>query len=341
MPVEIRAATARTLTYRELLDTGEVDDDGKPVRVPGATDAGTDLARWPHKYVAGTFPVESNNDDAQLVRFAVWLAQNKRPELANRVVTVLHARATPEVRVLAEAWVAKTCGFRTDAALVVTGIYDPEFRLVRKELRPEADAERIRKEREKAAADEFARVKAALAGRTDLLARVAFDLRMFERDFADTEKFKALEKDRARLTQQLKDAATNIESHLKLAQTHGGDLRAQARCWLDASAEDPCNALYRSKAANLLMEHAKLEVKSRRLLQATNEGSLKEAQPLLEKLAREFPANAGILLDYAKCVHHAQNFEEAKKLYKRVIELDPEGERGRYGRFAAARLEHL
>lgn len=340
VPIEIRGASSRLLTYRELLDTGVLDDDGRPVRIPAPADSTTDLAKWLPKYVAGTFPVESNKDDAQLVRFAVWLAEQKKPELANRVLTVLHQRASAEVRALVESWLRTTCGFK-DGGLVVASVYDPEFRLVRSELRPQADADKLRKDREKAAADEFARIKAAMAGRTELLARIEYDLRMFERDFADTDKLKSLEKDRQRLAQQVKDARTNIESHARLAQTHAGDLRAQARCWLDASAEDPRNALYRSRAANLLVEHARLEVKSKRLLQATNEGSLKEALPILKELAAEFPAHAGILLDYAKCVHHAQNFEDARKLYKRVIELDAEGAKGKYGRYAAARLENL
>lgn len=340
VPIEIRGASSRALTYRELLDTGVLDDDGRPVRIAAPADSTTELAKWLPKYVAGTFPVESNKDDAQLVRFGVWLAEQKKPELANRVLTVLHQRASAEVRALIESWLRLTCGFK-DGALVVASLYDPEFRLMRPELRPQADADKLRKDREKAAADEFARLKAAMAGRTELLARIEFELRMFERDFADTEKFRSLEKDRQRLAGQIVDARTNIESHLKLAESHAGDWKAQSKCWQDASAEDPRNAYYRSRAANLLMEHAKLEVKSRRMLQATNEGSLKEAMPMLKELAAEFPAHAGILLDYAKCVHHAQNFEEAKKLYKRVIELDPEGARGKHGRYAAARLENL
>lgn len=340
IPIEIRGATTRMLTYRELLDTGVLNDEGKPVRIAAPKDNATELAKWLPKYVAGTFPVESNKDDAQLVRFAVWLAEQKKPELANRVLTVLHQRTSAEVRPLIEQWLKQTCGFK-DGELVVASVYDPEFRLVRSELRPVADADKLRKDREKAAADEFSRIKAAMAARTELLARIEFDLRMFERDFADTEKLKSLEKDRQRITQQIKDARTNIESHLKLAESHAGDLRAQAKCWQDASAEDPRNALYRSKAANLLMKHANLEPKTKKDLQATNENSLKEALPLLEKLNAEFPADAGILLNYALCLHFNQQFDEAKELYKRVIELDPKGEKGEYGRVARQRMQNL
>lgn len=341
VPVEIRGATTKTLSYRLLLNTGEFDADGKPVRVVAAEDGLTQLDKWPPKYLVGTFPVETSKDDGQMVRFAIWLRVRNEPWLANRVLTVLHKRAAPEIAVLIEHWLVKACKFKEDAKVVVAGIYDAEFRVVRNELRPEADSKKINDDREAAAGKEWMRIRSAFGERTELLAVVEFDLGMLERDFADTAKHKALEADRKKLATQIADRKTNIESHSKLAETFPDDLRAQAKCWLDASTEDPRNALYRSKAANLLVRHARVEVKSKKLLQCTNEGSLKEAKALLEKLKEEFPANAGILLDYAKCVHHAQDLDGAKKLYQRVLELDPEGEKGKYGRWAAERLQHL
>jgi len=341
IPIEIRAVKGSKLTYRLLENTGAFDTDGKPERVPGADDLVTDIAKWPHKYLVGTFPVETSKDDAQMVRFAIWLKEERKVDLANRVLTVLHARAKPEVKAMIEQWLRDNCKFKPESVLVAADIYDTEFRLFRKELRPDADAKKIAEDREKVADGEWRRIWEVFANRKDLLARIEFDLRMLERDFGDTAKVKGLEVERNKLSKQIADARVRIQTQIDLAASHAGAPDKAAECWAAASADDPCNAEYSSKCANLWMQHANVQTRSKTLLQVTRETSLKTAKAILEKLKDEFPAHAGILLNYALCVHFDQNFKAAKALYSRVIELDPKGEKGQYGSVAKQRMQYL
>lgn len=340
-PFLVVGATTSFVTMRQLLQTGEVDDQGVPQQVPSADETQVKWELWTPKHLLGTFPLEGNKDDAQLARLAIWLNERREPELANRVLTVLYKRASVEAQADIAAWVRANEKVAPDVPLIVAQVYDAEFRLQREMLLAEKLADKITKDREAAAKAELARLKTAVAKRSDTLAMLEFQIRQFERDFALTDTLAKSDKDRGLMRKALQDCSKRIEAQLKQAEGFNGEFDKQAACWEKAAEDDPCNCLYRSTAASLWMRYANLYVRSKKQLECTHEDGMKKCRALYETLVKEFPANPGILLGHAKCLHFYEKYEDAKTFYKMAIQYDPEGEKGRFGRDAEQRVQNL
>ncbi|MBK9975450.1 MAG: hypothetical protein IPP14_11825 [Planctomycetes bacterium] len=340
-PFLVVGATSSAVTMRQLLQTGEVDEQGVPQQVPAADSSQLKWDLWAPKYLLGTFPLEGNKDDAQLARFAIWLNERREPELANRVLTVMYKRVDAEAQADIAAWVRANEKVAADAPMVVALVYDAEFRMQREMLLAEKLADKIIKDRESAARAELSRLKTAVAKRSETLAMLEYQIRQFERGFAQTDTLAKSEKDRAVMRQAIDDGSKRIAAQVKQAESFNGEFDKQAACWEKAAEDDPCNCQYRSTAASLWMRYANLYVRSKKQLECTHEDGMKKCRALYETLVKEFPANAGILLGHAKCLHFYEKYEDAKAFYKKVIQYDTDGAQGRFGREAEQRVQNL
>ncbi|MCC6464014.1 MAG: tetratricopeptide repeat protein [Planctomycetes bacterium] len=326
-PHEIRAASERGLTTRKLLDTGALDAQGKPIRTPAPDNTTFGWDDWLPRYMLGTLPVEGEPRAAELVAFAAWLYSRKDPDLANRVLTVLHKRSAEE-RPDLETYVRLRENLPDGEPLQVAALWDAEFRAMRDLLVTAKRLEKLTKAREKEARAELASVHAALKDGTLTLAEVLFRLAAWEQTFVSTEYAAQSARERADLR---KAAETRRTRKDELAASAGAatDKAAAAALWEEASGLDPADAAIASRAANLWKEAAGLQVRGGSLA-CTHEGHLREhAVKLYERVAGLAPGDAAVQLALGQCLHALGESAKARAAYNTALKLGlkPDDER--------------
>lgn len=333
---EIRDANKRQFNVYLMVQSG-IDGNGLPQYTVSDKSEWLSWKSWPAKYIVETYPIESNNDDSDLVAFAAWLYDEKENELANRVLTVVHQRSST-LAPLIEAYICeKEKWDLPEEGLKQWNIWDIEYQKERQILvTPDVYEERLQ-EREKAAESTF---KEIVKSRGDYKGRpprrrapskqlvfIDWEIKQFQlkygaSDFAkknDTVDTIGLIKD------SIKDDLAIIKDNLKKADEiikepgNANQMEERAEYLEEVLKIDPWDTNLRSKVANAWYEWGNPLPHGNG---CDRFDGMRNAIPHYEVILESYPNNTSILLALGRCWQAMENSKKARPYYEKVIEID-------------------
>lgn len=312
-PYRVRAVKETRLVCIELL--GEL-------REPATTSTTFQWEDWKPRFVAGTYPVKTNEDSQDVIAFAAWLYLNSEdPFLANRVLTVVYERDEAMREAIAE-YVIRRHGLSEKDKLAVGEIWDSEFQKWRRVLLKKSDADERESKRE---ADAKQTVNALLTEyadpetRTKTLAQLEFELKEWQIKYEETDAFKRSNPKVLKTLESIKLDHKKIDTLVQLA---AGEVESnlQAEGYEKALALDPQSGLLLSKAANSWMEHGNPEFLKNAWV-CTHESSIRKAKALYYRWLERDPDNKPIMDQLVICHEVFRETNDADKMRRRIKEL--------------------
>jgi hypothetical protein len=302
----IESADARGLKTRELLDTGKRDEKDEPVRVPAEEVVSFEWKQWESRYLATTYPVETNEDDRDVAAFAAWLYCEREADLiANRVLTVLYLR-NEDLREPVCEFIREAEGLKKATPLATFEMWDVDFKVFRTILIPAEKAESYRDDREKAAKDRLVELRSEFEDavkRTLTLEQLEYELKRWPKDFADTKaatEFAAMHK---KALDGVTAARKQVEVHVDAADRSKPDgWKLVAETYEKALALDTRSPKLLSQVANAWLEYGRPEfsAKENKWI-CTHEAGIRSARDrYLQWLERE-AANVDVMEALVKC----------------------------------------
>lgn len=339
--------------YYVLVRNG-TDANGRATFVRSAKTEWMEFSKLEPRFLAYWYPVKGNPDDADVVAFAAWLYSKKANEQANTVLTVLW-NAKQDLRANIEEWIIEKEGWKVaPGQLEVFNLWDIMFQLERDILVHKDLKDKLLGEREKAAKEEYADI-VKVRGNYDKRQRpprkpapqqqlILIDWRVkeFKRIYGGSEFFKGkdVEKTLTSIQDSITDDLQAIADLKKQANEVKGsdgkpDLKKRAETLDLAGTLDPEDLALCADIASAWVAWANIAPHGNSC--DHNEGC-KRAIPYYERILRYYPENTSFLLWLGKC-YQAQENGEAKKYYKRIIEIC--GKDKGDGKIAAALMDNM
>lgn len=319
VPHRINSIEDGRLFARQLRVEGDLRSEvGEPVRF--------EWKQWLPKYISGAYPVATNEDDQDVVAFAIWLYLNAEDALlGNRILTVLYER-TETLREDICDYVRDRHGYRSKDRLEVTEYWDTDFAKWRRVLLSDKDANAREKVREKAEgaitellAEYFNREK-----RTLTLDQIEYAIKQWLEKFDESRTHR---KEESRITKALQGVAKDrekIKVHLDLAtprEAEDVEWDKTAEDYEKALELDPCSPLLLSKAANAWMTHGK-PLFRKNDWECTHEGSIRKAKDLYYRWLDREPTSRKVMEQLVTCHHILGEDRKAQEMQKRIEALN-------------------
>lgn len=288
-------------------------------REPAKTTTNFEWGDWEPRFIAGTYPVRTNDDNLDLIAFAAWLYLHaENPLLANRVLTVVYERE-PTMQDATAEYLRRKDDLDDKERLVVVEYWDSEFQKWRRVLLPKDKAKRLEDDRKDEGLSGVKRLAAEYndaENRDHTLAEIAYLLEQWQIKFAETEFFKkqnpVAEKTLNAINKDIARIDVYLDSGSKVA-----DLAERAAEYEKALTLDPRSLLHLSKTANTWMEHANPEVIGGRF-KCTKEQSARRAIELFQRSLERNPDDFKVLLNLGVCHHVVGSRDKAGACYKRI-----------------------
>lgn len=294
-PYRISAVDGGHLVARQLrIEDESRSEVGEPVRF--------EWKQWLPKYIAGVYPTVTNEDDADLVAFALWLYRSAEDALVgNRVLTVLYER-NEALRDDIVEFIRERHALKPRDRLEVCEHWDDEFASWRRVLLSEVEAAALRKEREQqeGAIQQLLNEYATPDKRTRTLAQLEFEIGIWVKKFAGSKTHEKLER---RISQTSSDISTDqqkVTVLVELAEKQGDAWDKAAADFEKALRLDPCSPLLLSKAANAWMKHGKPEYLRNQWI-CTHESSIRKAKELYQRWLKREPDHTGVMEQLVTC----------------------------------------
>ncbi|MCA8919209.1 MAG: hypothetical protein KDB32_09025 [Planctomycetes bacterium] len=288
-------------------------------REPAKVTTSFDWDDWEPRFIAGTYPVKTNEDTLDVIAFAAWLYLHaENPLLANRVLTVVYER-DPNMQDAIAEYIRGKDGLSDKERLVVVEYWHSEFQKWRRVLLPKDKAKQLEDDRKGEGLNGVKQLAAEYndaENRDHTLAEIAYLLEQWQIKFADTEFFKkqnpVAEKTLNAINKDIAKIDVYLDSGSKLT-----DLAERAAEYEKALNLDPRSLLLLSKAANTWMEHANPEVVGGRF-KCTKEQSARRAIELFQRSLERNPDDFKVLLNLGVCHHVVGSRDKAGACYKRI-----------------------
>lgn len=334
--------TGTKFRYYVMVRDG-TDTTGRAVFKRGSKSDWMEFTKLEPRFLANMYPVKGNPKDEDVVAFAAWLYSKKATanaelklysDIANQVLSILAAKA--DLKPLIEAWIIEKEGWKAaPGELELYNAWDTTFQLERDMLVNKDLKDKLVGEREKAAKSEHAdilKVRGSYDKRqrpprkplpTQQLVLIDWRIKEFRRTFGGSTFFKGKDVD-SKLTeiqdsiQDDLDAIKDFKKQANEAKKDGKpDLQKRAEILELASSLDPEDLSLCAEVANAWLGYANIAAHGNSC--DHNEGC-RRAIPFFEKILKQYPENTSYLIWLGKC-YQAQENGEAKKYYKRVIEI--------------------
>lgn len=315
VPHRVNSVEDSKLVARQLRIEGDSRSEvGEPVRF--------EWNQWLPKFIAGVYPVVGNEDDRDLIAFAVWLYLNADDALlGNRVLTAVYERNESLREDIAD-YVRERHGYKAKDKLEVAEVWDADFARWRRVLLNDKDADALRKEREKAegAITELLAEYANRDKRTLTLDQIEYGIKQWLAKFDGSRTHK---KEESRITQTLQALGKDrdkIKVHLDLAaprETANNEWDKTAADYEKALEFDPCSPLLLSKAANAWYKHGNPEF-LRNEWKCTHEGSIRKAKDLYYRWLERETQNKAVVDQLVICHRVLGEDSEADAMQKRA-----------------------
>ena len=332
---EIRDANKKQFSAYLMVQNG-VDPQGRPVYEATTDFAWVDWKGWKAKYILETYPIDGNNDNADMIAFAAWLYAEKENEFANRVLTIVHGR-DKDLAPLIEAYICdKEKWTRPAEGLKIWNVWDTEYQKERNILVSPEDYEKRLKARETEAEKQF---KALVASRGDFKGRaprknsptrqlvlLEWDIKQYKIAYASSDFLKDTKN--VDKLQEIQDSITDdlaaIKESLDIARTKGADgnangLKEKADMMEMILAIDPMDLNLRGQVAEAWYAWAKPADHGNSCDRADG---CKNAIPHYEIILKAYPRNTSFLLRMGKCYQAQGDSKHARPYYELVIEID-------------------
>lgn len=332
---QIRDANKKQFSAYYMVRNG-VDANGRTIYEKTNEFGWLPWKSWPARSIVQTYPVEGNQDHTDLVGFAAWLYGEKENELANRVLTVVHAR-DKELAPLIEAFICdKEKWTLPSEGLKNWNAWDIDFQLERIILVTPEEYEKRLKARETEAAAEF---KKLVQSRGDTKGRpprrvspskqlilIEWEIKQFKIKYGSAEFLKdtkitdKLQEIQDSITDDLALIKENLEQSRKMATDNNpNDLKKKAEFLEQILLIDPQDLNLRSQVANAWYIWGNPAPHGNGCDRA--EG-MKKAIPHYEIIVQAYPNNSGFLLAIGRCYQALENSKQARPYYEKVIEID-------------------
>jgi hypothetical protein len=329
----IDQADASELKTRELQETGKLDDDGKPERVPAGDVTIFKWTDWESTWLASTYPVETNPSEVDVVGFAAWLYEERKAAVvANRVLTTVYLNE--KYKHLCDAIAEFICeqeNLKPGTKLATFDVWDEEVRVFRTILIPANEAEEFREVRQEAARARLMELRKEhdnVETRTLTLARLQYELKQWVVTFGETAaaKDESLLKLQSDLLEKIDGELKLIADYVKLGETFLADKKPDpakaAEKFEAALALDSYDLKLLSQAANARFQDAHPQLQETKSRIVGNENAVAAAMGLYERWHERESANVKVLLCIGQLHHLKGETDKAKKQYDRVILLD-------------------
>jgi len=342
---EIRDANKNQFSAYAMVRDG-VDGNGMPVYKATSESKWISWKSWPAKYVLITYPVETNPDESDLVGFAAWLFGEKENDLANRVLTQVHAK-NKELAPLIEAYIAEKYNWKEPGALELFNIWDAEFQKERNILVTAADKTARTTAREKAAKaafDEIVKSRGAYKGKaprrpgpTKQLILIEWEIKQFKLAYAssdflkDTKNTDVLAAIIDSITDDKAVIKDNVEKARKILQDpkdpnaskNPNNLKKKAEMMEAILLVDPEDTALRAETANSWFLYGAPADHGNGCERADG---VKKAIPHYKLILQVFPKNSAFWLALGRCYQALEDSKNAKPAYDEVIAI--EGDKG-------------
>lgn len=342
---EIRDANKNQFSAYAMVRDG-VDGNGLPVYKVTTNTKWIGWKSWPAKYVMVTYPVEGNTDEADLVAFGAWLFTEKENDLANRVLTQVHAK-NKELAPLIEAYIAEKYGWKEPGPLETFNIWDAEFQKERSILVTAADKTARTTAREKAAKaafDEIVKSRGAYKGKaprnpppTKQLILIEWEIKQFKIAYASSDFLKDTKN--ADVLAAIMDSITddkalikdNVEAARKITQDPKNPNAAKDPNKLKEKCErmelilkmDPMDTALRAETANSWFLYGAPADHGNGCERSE---PIKKAIPHYEMILKVYPMNSAFWLALGRCYQALEDSKKARPCYDKVIAI--EGDKG-------------
>ncbi|MBX3473313.1 MAG: tetratricopeptide repeat protein [Planctomycetes bacterium] len=336
---EIRDANKEQFSAYAMVRDG-VDANGLPVYKATSATKWISWKSWPARFVLTNYPVETNNDQNDLVAFGAWLFGQKENDLANRVLTLVHGK-NKELAPLIEAYIAEKYGWKDAGALESFNLWDAEFQRERTILITAADKAARVSAREKAAKagfDEIVRVRGAYKGKaprkpspTKQLILIEWEIKQFKIAYASSDFLKNTKN--ADVLQAILDSIVDDKAVIKSNREDAAKLpkndkdakgmKAKAERMEQVLVIDPMDVALRSETANAwYLYGAPLDHGNG----CERTEGINAAIPHYKKILEVYPNNSAFLLALGRCYQALEDSKQARPYYQKVIDL--EGDKG-------------
>jgi tetratricopeptide (TPR) repeat protein len=332
---QIRDANKKQFSAYYMVRNG-VDANGRTIYEKTNDFGWLPWKSWPARSIVETYPVESNQDINDLVALAAWLYGEKENELANRVLTVVHAR-DKELAPLIEAFICdKEKWTLPSEGLKAWNAWDVDFQLERIILVTPEEYDKRFKARESEAAAEF---KKLVQSRGDTKGRpprrvspskqlilIEWEIKQFKIRFGssdflkDTKITDKLQEIQDSITDDLALIKDNLEQARKMApDSNANDLKKKAEFLEQILLIDPQDLNLRSQVANAWYTWGNPAPHGNSCDRADG---MKKAIPHYEIIVKAYPNNSSFLLAMGRCYQALENSKQARPYYEKVIEID-------------------
>lgn len=332
---QIRDANKKQFSAYYMVRNG-VDANGRTIYEKTNDFGWLPWKSWPARSIVETYPVESNQDINDLVALAAWLYGEKENELANRVLTVVHAR-DKELAPLIEAFICdKEKWTLPSEGLKAWNAWDVDFQLERIILVTPEEYDKRFKARESEAAAEF---KKLVQSRGDTKGRpprrvspskqlilIEWEIKQFKIRFGssdflkDTKITDKLQEIQDSITDDLALIKDNLEQARKMApDSNANDLKKKAEFLEQILLIDPQDLNLRSQVANAWYTWGNPAPHGNSCDRADG---MKKAIPHYEIIVKAYPNNSSFLLAIGRCYQALENSKQARPYYEKVIEID-------------------
>lgn len=332
---QIRDANKKQFSAYYMVRNG-VDANGRTVYEKTNDFGWLSWKGWPAKSIVGTYPVEGNQDNTDLVGFAAWLYAEKENELANRVLTIVHGR-DKDLAPLIEAFICdKEKWTLPSEGLKAWNAWDIDYQLERIVLVTPEEHEKRLKQRETDAATQFKdliRARGDYKGRpprrvtpTRQLVLIEWEIKQFKikygsSDFLkDTKNTDKLQEIQDSITDDLALIKDNLDQSRKMAADgDANELKKKAEFLEQILLIDPMDYNLRSQVANAWYTWGNPAPHGNSCDRADG---MKKAIPHYEIIVQAYPNNTGFLMALGRCYQALENSKQARPYYEKVIEID-------------------
>lgn len=336
---EIRDANRQQFSAYYMAKDG-YDGNGRPIYKVAGQGRWLSWKQWPGKYLVETYPIESNDSDADLVAFGAWLLGEKENDLGNRVLTVAHHR-NKDLAPLIEAYLIEKLGWAKDGPLEDWAEWDAEYQVERTIMVTAKDKAARVAAREKTAEKLF---KEIVAGRGDykgkaprprsptkMLVLLEWEIKQFKAGYGNSDFLKNPKN--VDLLTAISDSITDdlgmLKDNVPKAKALAKDdkdvpgMKAKAEQMELLLKVDPCDLSLRGECANAWYLYGHPAEHGNGCDRADG---IKKAIPHYEVISAALPMNTSFLLALGRCWQALENSKEAKPYYERVVAI--EGNKG-------------